>query len=138
VNWFWHALWIALLIIPATLLWITCLISISVRDNLSIAGKIGWVLVIFILPIIGSLAYIALSPSLWHSTDTATVEGTPPGVIRPGRDAALRASLASDISAMSALHASGDLTDAEFEAAKARLLAAQPRSPSDDPVLTSG
>jgi hypothetical protein len=140
VNWFWHALWISLLVIPTTLLWISCVVSIFIRDNLSLPGKILWLLAIFVLPIIGSLAYIALSPSLWHSTDTATIEGNAPGYSRPSRDGApprSQTSLAAEMQTISSLHAGGDLTDAEFAAAKAQLL--QPASKKPDEIsLVSG
>jgi hypothetical protein len=119
VNWFWHALWIALVIIPVTLLWISCVISIFLREDLSIWARIGWLLAIFVVPFLGSLAYIINSPSLWRRGDAEPARSTT--TRQWGSTASHGTSVAADIAAVGRLHAAGALTDSEFAAAKAEI-----------------
>lgn len=49
--------------VPIVILWITTLIDMFSRPDISGLGKAGWSLSIFILPLIGALTYLALRPS---------------------------------------------------------------------------
>jgi hypothetical protein len=57
---FWDLFWLFAIFIPLTILWVTCVIDIAFkRDDLTGFARAGWVLLIIILPAIGSLAYLA-------------------------------------------------------------------------------
>jgi hypothetical protein len=142
MDWFWHALWICFVVIPVTVLWITCVVSIFVRHDLSIWARLGWLLVVLVIPLFGALLYLLFTPASMFWRDTATY---PPGsrtetVADPQGKASQpspQSSLVSDISAARQLHASGALTDEEFQRAKDRLLSAVPRQSTDSTINVS-
>jgi len=53
MDWFWHALLVCFVIIPATVLWIAIIIELIRRRDLSTWRRIGWLLGILIFPIVG-------------------------------------------------------------------------------------
>ena len=57
---FWDVFWLLAVFIPLTILWITCVLDIIFRrHDLSGFARAAWVLLIIVLPAIGSLAYLA-------------------------------------------------------------------------------
>ena len=57
---FWDLFWLFAIFIPLTILWITCVIDITFkRHDLPGVKRAAWVLLIIILPAVGSLAYLA-------------------------------------------------------------------------------
>ncbi len=126
MNWFWHALWIALVIIPVALLWITCVASIFMRRDLSTVARVGWILVVLILPLLGSFVYLALS----YKSLTSDLDAPLPGAAASN---AGESSVAEQLVALSRLRDSGALTDGEFQTAKANLL-----GPPSGPPATVG
>jgi hypothetical protein len=57
---FWDFFWLLAVFIPLTILWITCVMDIIFkRHDLSGFARAAWVLLIFVLPVVGSLAYLA-------------------------------------------------------------------------------
>ena len=62
VNWFWHAIWIAFVIIPVALLWIFCLVDVFVRRDLTGLKKATWVVLVLLFPWIGALLYLFVRP----------------------------------------------------------------------------
>ena len=59
---FWDVFWLLAVFIPLTILWITCVLDIIFRrHDLSGLGRAAWVLLIIVLPALGSLAYLAFS-----------------------------------------------------------------------------
>ncbi|MDI7275032.1 MAG: PLDc N-terminal domain-containing protein [Anaerolineae bacterium] len=61
-NTFWNVFWILFFWIPVVLLWVSALVDIVRRADLSGWATAGWLLVIFIIPIIGALIYFATRP----------------------------------------------------------------------------
>jgi hypothetical protein len=59
---FWNVFWILFFWIPVVLLWVSALVDIIRRRDLSGWAIAGWLLLIFVLPIIGSLIYFATRP----------------------------------------------------------------------------
>ena len=58
MNWFWHAIWISIIVIPATILWAVALFDVIFRrHDLSTGKRIGVLLMILFLPIVGALIY---------------------------------------------------------------------------------
>jgi hypothetical protein len=59
------AQWILLLgfVIPILILWGYALVSILGRPDLSVGGKLLWLLGILIVPILGALVYFMLRPA---------------------------------------------------------------------------
>jgi hypothetical protein len=62
VNWFWHALWIALVVIPVTLLWMSTVLDVFLRRDMSGWARVGWLVFALALPVFGSLIYLLLRP----------------------------------------------------------------------------
>jgi hypothetical protein len=59
---FWDVFWLLAVFIPLTILWITCVLDIIFRrHDLSGLARAAWVLLIIVLPALGSLAYLAFS-----------------------------------------------------------------------------
>lgn len=51
------------LYIPIVILWVTVLVNMISRPDISGWGKVGWAILIFVLPLIGSLTYLASRPT---------------------------------------------------------------------------
>jgi hypothetical protein len=112
MNWFWHALWIAFVVIPLTLLWVFCVVDIFVRRDMSGWARIGWLLGVLVLPLLGALTYLAVRPQPASVVDTRSeapvaAEGT---------------SVADEIAKLDRLRSTGVISDQEFTAQKARML----------------
>ena len=112
MNWFWHALWIAFVVIPLTLLWVFCVVDIFVRRDMSGWARLGWLLGVLVLPLLGALTYLAVRPQPAGVVDTrseapVTTEGT---------------SVADEIAKLDRLRSTGVISDQEFTAQKARML----------------
>jgi hypothetical protein len=61
VNWLWHALWICLIVIPATILWLFSVYDIIFRQHKMATWKrIVWLLVVLFIPILGALIYLGI------------------------------------------------------------------------------
>jgi hypothetical protein len=70
VNWFWHALWICLVIIPATILWGYSVFDIVFRRHDMVWWKrVLWLVLVIIIPIIGAVFYAAGSFASHEETD---------------------------------------------------------------------
>ncbi|MCW2549373.1 MAG: integral rane protein [Mycobacterium sp.] len=119
MNWFWHALWICLVIIPVTLLWIVSVIDIVVRRDLSGWSRVGWLLLIFVLPLFGAAIYFFMRP-LVDRTDVFLPESTRATSATAGTEPGK--SLTQELDRITYLHTQGTLTDSEFATAKRRLL----------------
>lgn len=60
---FWSWFWFFFVYIPALMLWIWVFVDIFRRPDISGLAKAGWVILVIVLPIIGSLIYLAARPS---------------------------------------------------------------------------
>lgn len=100
--------------------------------DLSGGAKAGWVLLILVLPWLGALIYLVARGSEMHARDIASreavsqamreliAENAPPAAAAP---AVSPASAADQLSKLAELRQSGVLTEEEFAAQKAKILA---------------
>jgi len=117
---FWNAFFLFLIYIPLIFVWGFAVLDIFRRDDTSGFGKAMWLIVVILLPFIGTLIYLLLRPA------GATPEE------RERIDAASRrfvehytpSTPAEDLAMIADLHDRGKLTDAEFASEKARILSA--------------
>jgi uncharacterized membrane protein len=93
------------------LMFISVFVDIFTRRNLSGWAKAGWVVLIFVLPFIGVLAYLIFRPS-------TTVEDVSWARMRPAGESA-----AEEIAKASELLRAGAIDETEFETIKRRALA---------------
>jgi hypothetical protein len=114
MDWFWHALWIAFVIIPLTLLWTFCLVDVFVRRGLSGWARFGWVFAILVLPLFGPLAYLVSRPQPVGVVDLRAAEGRSSEVSD--------VLVADEVLKLDRLRSDGVITDQEFAAQKARLM----------------
>jgi Phospholipase_D-nuclease N-terminal len=56
---FWDLFILLAVFIPLTILWVTCIIDLFKRHDLSGWARAAWALAIIVLPALGSLGYIA-------------------------------------------------------------------------------
>ncbi|HSP38139.1 MAG TPA: PLDc N-terminal domain-containing protein [Frankiaceae bacterium] len=109
MNWFWHALWIAFVVIPLALLWGYCLVDIFVRRDLSGWARLGWLIGVLVLPLLGALTYLAVRPTPVDVVDLRTIDVS-------------EGSVSDEITKLANLRSTGAITEQEFADLKARLL----------------
>ncbi len=64
MNWFWHALWICLFVIPITILWAACVFDMVWRRRELVWWKrLAWLLLVILVPVIGALIYASVALS---------------------------------------------------------------------------
>jgi hypothetical protein len=122
---FWTMLWLFLFI-----MWIWLLISlfsdILRREDMSGWGKAAWVLFLIVLPLLGALIYL-----IGNGTGMAERQVNDAKAMKAAQDEYIRsvasggggASAADELEKLAKLKASGALTEEEFSAQKAKLLA---------------
>jgi len=95
------------------------------RQDLTGLWKVIWVLILFWIPFFGAMIYLIARPK---GTEDTEVFGTAPAAqatpAAPAVVAAPKASSADEIAKLAALRDAGTITQAEFDAAKAKALAA--------------
>ena len=122
---FWTMLWLFLFI-----MWIWLLISlysdIFRRDDMSGWGKAAWVLFLIALPLLGALIYLIAnggSMAERQVKDAQAMQAAQEEYIRSVATGGGGASAADELEKLAKLKASGALTEEEFSAQKAKLLA---------------
>jgi hypothetical protein len=114
---FWEAFFLLLIYIPLIMIWAFALVDIFRRDDISGLMKALWVVIVFLIPFVGTLIYLLFRR---------------PGATKEERVAIDQASRefvqryetsdhATQLQTLSDLHDRGKLTDEEFAAEKARL-----------------
>jgi len=86
------------------------------RNDLSGMAKAGWLLVLVVLPFLGSLIYIAMRPKV-TAQDVELMTR-----MEAGQKAAASVSVADQIAKLQELKAAGAISDAEFEALKQKAI----------------
>jgi len=118
VSMFWFMLLIA---------WIWLLISILgdiFRDRtLGGGAKALWVLFLVFLPWLGALIYLIARGGSMHERAAEAAQANDAAMRAYVRDAAGSTSMADELAKLKELHAAGTLTDADYEKAKAKVLA---------------
>ena len=118
---FWTMLWLFLFFV-----WIWLLISIFsdiFRRDMSGWAKAGWVLFLIVLPLLGALIYLIVNGGdmqARQAKDYAAMEAAQKDYIR---QAAGSGSAADELGKLARLRDSGVITEEEFGAQKAKLLA---------------
>jgi Phospholipase_D-nuclease N-terminal/Short C-terminal domain len=115
MDWLWHALLVCLVVIPVTIMWVAIVVELFRRRDLSGRAKVGWLVVVFVFPILGSLVYVAVT--WWHADADTDLGAAPQPAGVPRQPATI-----ADLSRLDQLRRAGVLTDAEFEAGKRRIL----------------
>jgi hypothetical protein len=117
MNWFWHAMWIGLVLIPVTILWLGCIFDVFRRDDLHPVGQVLWVLAILVLPVFGALTYLVFRPRHVGAFAEGALDGKPPSQQIP---------VSQQLADLDRLHTTGAIDDREFEVAKEDALARVP------------
>jgi hypothetical protein len=116
MDWFWHAIWVCVVVIPVTILWLAVIIEIVTRHDLSWWKRVAWVLFALVLPLIGAMIYLI------YTWATAGRYAPGPSLPRFGQQSSTVPDPEGDLSNLDRLRRSGVLTEAEFEAGKRRVL----------------
>ena len=122
---FWESFFLFLIFLPLALVWGFALFDIFRRDDLGGLSKALWVAAVIILPFFGTLFYLIVRPAGATPEERAMIdEASREFVQRYSDDSATQLKTLAD------LHDRGKLTDAEFAAEKARVLAAGASAPA--------
>jgi len=117
MDWY-EVLWILLITIPLTLIWVYAIIDLFRRDDLSNVATALWLVAIVLFPVIGTLAYLIFRPP------AATPEERMLAEIATREDVSRRLSRPEQLEVLSRLHDQGKLTNEEFQREKQRILQA--------------
>ena len=116
-----------MLILFLWIMWIWLLIKLFVdifrRDDLSGWGKTGWVILMLFLPLLGALIYLIAHGGDMARRDMESMQAMEDAQKKYIRDAAGGTSTADELEKLAKLRSSGALTEEEFAAQKAKLLA---------------
>jgi hypothetical protein len=122
LNIFWTALYIFFFVI-----WIWVLISVLIdifrSHDLSGWAKALWLLFVVFLPLLGVLAYVIVRGDKMHEHAAKDARAQDAAMTEYVRQAAGTTSTADELTKLAALRDQGVLTEQQFEAQKAKLLA---------------
>jgi membrane protein implicated in regulation of membrane protease activity len=111
-------LWQILLVVLLFALWVWGLVAVFIdvfrRSDLSGAARIGWVVLVLILPVVGVVAYLLARPRLTERERRSVASYD--DAVHPDAE-----TTAEQIADLARLRAAGKITDAEFEQRKSRL-----------------
>jgi hypothetical protein len=111
---FWESFFLLLIFLPLALVWAFALVDIFRRDDIGGGWKAVWVACVILVPFFGTLAYLIVRPPGATKEERLMLEAS--DVERSSSDSATQLQTLAD------LHDRGKLTDAEFDAEKARVL----------------
>lgn len=126
---FWETFFLFLIFLPLLMIWAFALVDIFRRDDLGGVSKALWVLVIFLLPFLGTLIYLIVRPAGATKEERAAFD-------EAGREFVAKYApedRATQLKTLSDLHDRGKLTDEEFASEKARITGTGGTSPSESP-----
>jgi hypothetical protein len=120
---FWTMMWIFLWIIWIFLL-VRVLMDIFRDDDLNGWGKAGWCIFVLVLPFIGVFVYLLARGKGMGMREAQQVQARQQAFESYVRETAgtPRASQADELAKLSEIKARGDLTEEEFQRAKAKIL----------------
>jgi type VI protein secretion system component VasK len=120
---FWNTFFLLLIYIPLIMIWAFAVIDIFRRDDIHGGAKAAWLIVVLLLPFIGTLIYLIARKPGSTPEERAALEAA-----RGGGAAAAppSTSTADQLHKLADLHDRGKLSDEEFASEKARLLATTP------------
>lgn len=112
-------LWEIVLVVLLFALWVWALVAVFIdvfrRSDLSGAVRIGWVVLVLVLPVVGVVIYLITRPSLTEP-ERRSVSAYDEAVDADSESTAGR------IADLARLRAEGKITDEEFEKRKRRLM----------------
>lgn len=114
MDWFWHVLVVCVIVVPVTVMWIAIIVELFRRHDLSGLARATWLVLLFVLPLIGSLLYVIVT---WRRG-----EGDREVSEAPVAGDSVRPSTISDLTRLDALRRSGSITEEEFAQGKSRVL----------------
>ena len=117
---FWDAIWsMVAFFFWFAFIWIFIGLFADIfrRNDLSGVAKAGWILVLVVLPFLGSLIYIAMRPKV-TAQDVELMTRA-----EAGQKAAASVSVADQLAKLQELRAAGVISEAEFEALKQKAMA---------------
>jgi hypothetical protein len=103
---FWSVLIVMFIIVPLLMIWGFTIVDLFTRPDLRGISKALWLFAIVFFPILGTIVYFLTRPAypMPRRTDTEV--------------------MADDLSRLNVLHDTGQLTDAEYQRQRDRLLMA--------------
>jgi hypothetical protein len=119
---FWQAFLLLLIFVPLVLIWGLAVVDIFRRDDIGGGWKAVWLVVVIVLPFIGTLVYLVLRRPGATRQERAAMDETMDEIDR-GFDSHFSAPTTSEqLKTLADLHDAGKLSDEEFASAKAKLL----------------
>lgn len=118
---FWDFFILLLIYIPLIMIWTFSLLDIFRRDDLSGGWKALWVVVIILLPLIGTLIYLIVRPAGATKEERVAIDEASRAFVQKYSEGATPA---EQFKILADLHDAGKLTDEEFSAQKAKIAAA--------------
>jgi uncharacterized membrane protein YcjF (UPF0283 family) len=123
LNLFWTMLWLFLWILWIFLLF-RIIIDIFRSEDMGGWGKAGWVIFIIVLPFLGVLVYLIARGGSMHKRDIAQAKAADTAAREYIQQAAgSQTSSAEELHKLADLRDRGVLTQQEFDAQKAKILA---------------
>jgi hypothetical protein len=120
---FWDAFWLLLIFVPLVMVWAAAVVDIFRRDDLNGWLKALWVVVVILAPFLGTLIYLIFRrPGATREERQAMDTASRDFVARYAPDSHVQ-----QLQVVADLHDRGKLSDAEFEAEKARIRGAGAR-----------
>ena len=109
---FWDFFFVMLIWVPLMVVWFGSIADLISRPDISGWTKAAWMVAVVVLPFLGTLIYVIVRPRVFER----------PGAVYRAGDGGSRGP-ADDLATLARLHDTGSLSDTEFVAAKARLIA---------------
>lgn len=107
----------AFFLIMAISIFFRCLMDIFMRNDLSGGAKVGWLILIFILPLLGCLFYLLRRPKMTAQDVQAMARA------EAAAKAVGNVSPADELAKLTQLRDSGAISATEFDALKAKIVA---------------
>jgi hypothetical protein len=126
MDWFWHVLWVCLVVIPIALLWVAVVVELFRRHDLAGWMKLLWLLFVLVLPVIGAITYLVVT---WLQADRTRELGAAPAP-PPGTPP----SSVGDLARLDRLRRSGVITEEEFQAGRSAIV----EGTATDPARAGG
>jgi hypothetical protein len=61
-SWFWSLLWLLLIVVPVTLLWVAAIFDIFRRVDMGGVLKAIWLVIVIVIPFLGAVLYFLFRP----------------------------------------------------------------------------
>jgi len=122
LNIFWTMLMFVGFVI---FIWLLIAVFVDIFRSHDMGGfaKAIWVIFVIVLPLLGILIYLIARGSKMHEHAVQQAEAQQQAFDAAVRDAAGSGGTADELAKLAQLHQDGTLSDAEYEAQKAKLLA---------------